>query len=82
LLAKFAELDRTREHVATTKVERAKREICVSDQLFGLEIPGKAHNDVVPRRKYGIVCVSYLATIGIAMIGWLWLIAWCMLQIV
>jgi hypothetical protein len=54
----------------------------VSDQLFGLEIPDKAYNDIVPGGKYGIVCVSYLAAIGLAMIGWLWLIAWCMLQFV
>ena len=54
----------------------------VSDQLFGLEIPDKAYNDIVPKGKHGVVYVTYLSAIGLATIGWLWLIAWCMLQIV
>jgi len=74
-------LDRTSGHVAATKVERTKREICVSEQLFGLEISDKAYNDLVPG-KGGIFCAAYLAAIGLAMTGWLWLIGWCMLQLV
>jgi len=54
----------------------------VSDQLFGLELSDEARADVVPVGKYEIVCVTYLAAIGLAMTGWLWLIAWCMLQLV
>ena len=75
-------MDRTPEHVAATKVQRAKKEMRVSDQLFGLEIPDKAYNDIVPKGKHGVVYVTYLSAIGLATIGWLWLIAWCMLQIV
>jgi hypothetical protein len=54
----------------------------VSDQLFGFKIPDDACTDIVPEGKYGIVYVIYLAAIGLAMIGWLWLIAWCALQFI
>jgi hypothetical protein len=54
----------------------------VSDQLFDLKMPDEAYTDMVPVGKRAIVCVTYLSAIGLAMIGWLWLIAWCMLWLV
>jgi hypothetical protein len=54
----------------------------VSDQLFGFGVPDDARADIVPERKYGIVYVIYLTAIGLAMIGWLWLVAWCALQFI
>jgi hypothetical protein len=32
--------------------------------------------------KYGIVKAVYLGAIGIATIGWLWLIAWCAWELI
>jgi hypothetical protein len=48
----------------------------VSDQLFEFNAPDDACADVVSEAKYGIIHAIYLAAIGSAMIGWLWLIAW------
>jgi hypothetical protein len=53
----------------------------VSDQLFDFKVSDDACTDMVPQRKYGIVQAIYLAAIGVATIGWLWLIAWCALQL-
>jgi hypothetical protein len=53
----------------------------VSDQLFGLEISDQAYPDMVPARG-GLFCAAYLAAIGLAMTGWLWLIGWCMMKFV
>ena len=50
----------------------------MSDQLLDFKVPDDVRTDV----KYGIVHASYLAAIGLAMVGWLWLIAWCALQLV
>ncbi len=80
--ARFNEWDRTPERVAATKFQRMKREACVSDQLFDLKLPDNARTDMVPAGKYGIVHAIYLAAIGVATIGWLWLIAWCALQLI
>jgi hypothetical protein len=57
-------------------------ETCVSDQLFDSKVSDDACTDTVPERKYGIVHAIYLAAIGVATIGWLWLIAWCALQLI
>jgi hypothetical protein len=54
----------------------------VSDQLLDFKVPEDARTDVVADEKYRIVHASYLAAIGLAMVGWLWLIAWCALQLV
>jgi hypothetical protein len=54
----------------------------VSEQLFGLEISDEVYTDMVPGGNRGIFCAAYLAAIGLAMTGWLWLIGWCMLQLV
>ena len=54
----------------------------MSDRLFDFKIPDDARTDVVADKKYGIVHASYLAAIGLAMVGWLWLIVWCALQLV
>jgi hypothetical protein len=37
---------------------------------------------MVPARKGGIVRVVFLAAIGLASIGWLWVIAWVALKLV
>jgi hypothetical protein len=57
-------------------------ETCVSDQLFDSKVSDDACTDTFPERKYGIVHAIYLAAIGVATIGWLWLIAWCALQLI
>ena len=54
----------------------------MSDQLLDFKVPEDARRDVVADEKYRIVHASYLAAIGLAMVGWLWLIAWCALQLV
>ena len=54
----------------------------MSDHFFDFKVPDDACTDVVPSGKYGIVHVIYLAAIGVAMIGWLWLITWCALQLI
>jgi hypothetical protein len=33
-------------------------------------------------RRYGIVKAVYLSAIGIAMTGWLWLVAWCAWELI
>jgi hypothetical protein len=53
----------------------------VSDQLFEFKVSDVTCTDMVPERKYGIVHAIYLASIGVAAIGWLWLIAWGALQL-
>jgi hypothetical protein len=37
---------------------------------------------MVSEGKYGFVHAIYLTAIGVAMIGWFWLITWCALQLV
>jgi hypothetical protein len=37
---------------------------------------------MVPARNGGVVSAAYLAAIGIATIGWLWLTAWVALKLV
>jgi hypothetical protein len=64
------------------KSRASKEEICVSEQLFGLEISDEAYTGMVPGGKREILCAAYLAAIGLAMTGWLWLIGWCVLQLV
>jgi hypothetical protein len=55
----------------------------VSSQLFDANIPTEdAGAEMVPKRKGGIVRAVYLAAIGLATIGWLWLIAWVALKLV
>jgi hypothetical protein len=55
----------------------------VSSQLFDVNIPTEdAGAKMVPERKGGIVRAVYLAAIGLATIGWLWLIAWVALKLV
>jgi hypothetical protein len=54
----------------------------VSDQLFDFKVPDDACTGKVPERKYTVVHAIYLAAIGVATLGWLWLIAWCALQLV
>ena len=54
----------------------------MSDQLFDLKVPDDASTDMVPEGKYWLVHAVYLVAIGIATIGWLWLIAWCAMQLV
>jgi len=64
------------------KLRARIEETCVSDQLFDLKVSDDAGTDMVPERKYEIVHAIYLAAIGVAMIGWLWLLAWCALQLI
>jgi len=54
----------------------------MSDRLFDFKVSDDACTDIVPGGKDGIVHAIYLAAIGFAMIGWLWLIAWCALQFI
>jgi hypothetical protein len=54
----------------------------VSDQLFDFRVSGDAGTAMVPVRKYGIMHAIYLSAIGVATIGWLWLIAWCALHLI
>jgi hypothetical protein len=58
------------------------RKTSVSDQLFDFKVLAETGTNMVPGPKYGIVHAVYLATIGVAMIGWLWLIAWCAWELV
>jgi hypothetical protein len=53
----------------------------VSHQLFDPEIRDDAPGNAASEGKHGVVQVVYLAAIGVATIGWLWLIAWCALQL-
>jgi hypothetical protein len=59
-----------------------KWEKAVSDQLFDFRVSGDAGTAMVPVRKYGIMHAIYLSAIGVATIGWLWLIAWCALHLI
>ena len=54
----------------------------MSDQLFDFKVSGDAGTDLVPGRKYGIIHAIYLAAIGVATIGWLWLIVWIAMQLI
>jgi hypothetical protein len=54
----------------------------VSDQLFDFKVPDDACIGLVTQKKYGILHATYLAAIGLAMFGWLWLIAWCTLRVI
>jgi hypothetical protein len=54
----------------------------VSDQLFDFRVSCDAETAMIPERKYGIMHAVYLSAMGIATIGWLWLIAWCALQLI
>jgi hypothetical protein len=51
--------------------------------FFDVNIPtADAGAKMVPARQGGIVRAVYLAAIGIATIGWLWLITWVALKLV
>jgi hypothetical protein len=51
--------------------------------FFDVKIPTEdAGAKMVPARQGGIVRAVYLAAIGIATIGWLWLITWVALKLV
>ena len=52
----------------------------MSDQLFAFK--AVLDENVSREKKRRIACAVYLAAVGLAMIGWLWLIAWCALQFV
>jgi hypothetical protein len=54
----------------------------VSNESFQPEKAGDAHNARLPERKLGKAQTLYLLATGFATIGWLWLIAWCALQLV
>ena len=55
----------------------------VSSQLFDFNIPTEdAGAKMIPERKGGIFRAVYLAAIGLATIGWLWLITWVALKLV
>lgn len=54
----------------------------MSDPPFDFEVPDDASNDMAPEGSFGVVQAIYLAAIGVATIGWLWLITWCALQLV
>jgi hypothetical protein len=62
------------------KLRERIEETCVSDQLF--DFKDETCTDMVLERKYRIVHAIYLAAIGVATIGWLWLLAWCALQLI
>ena len=80
-------LERRRAELLRLRAEQLSCEIrigktCVSDQLFDFKVADDGRTNMVPEGKYGIVHAIYLAAIGVAMIGWLWLIAWCALQLI
>lgn len=52
----------------------------MSHQLFDFKVPDDVPSNMASEGKHGVVRVVYLAAIGVATIGWLWLIAWCALQ--
>ena len=54
----------------------------LSDQLFDFMVLKNKGTDMHPAPGYGIVKVVYLAAIGVGMIDWLWLIAWCALRMI
>lgn len=54
----------------------------VSNEIFKLEKAGDVHSALLPERKLGKAQTLYLMATGLATFGWLWLIAWCALQLV
>jgi hypothetical protein len=54
----------------------------VSSQLFDDDISTEDAGAKIPGRNGAIVRAVYLAAIGLATIGWLWLIAWVALKLV
>jgi hypothetical protein len=63
---------------ATKCTVKVTRETCVSDQLFAFK--AALDKKVSDNKKWRIACAVYLAAVGLAMMGWLWLIARCALQ--
>jgi hypothetical protein len=54
----------------------------VPNEFFQLEKPDGVHSALLQERKFGKAQTLYLLTTALATIGWLWLIAWCALQLV
>ena len=53
----------------------------MSSQLFGGNLQGAAAN-MAAAREGRIAKAIYLAAIGLATIGWLWLIAWIAMHLI
>jgi hypothetical protein len=54
----------------------------VSNEIFQLEKTDDGQSALLPERKLGKAQTLYLMATGLATLGWLWLIAWCALQLV
>ena len=54
----------------------------MSDQLFVGEFSKDVGEQLAAERKYGTGAFVYLAAIGTATLGWLWLIGWAAMRIV
>jgi hypothetical protein len=54
----------------------------VPNEIFQLEKSDGVHSALLQERKLGKAQTLYLLATALATIGWLWLIAWCALQLV
>jgi hypothetical protein len=54
----------------------------VSSQPFDAKVPTASAGAKIPGWKDGVVKAVYLAAIGLATIGWLWLIVWIARQMI
>jgi hypothetical protein len=54
----------------------------VSDEPFGPSKTDRARTALVPEGRFGKVHAIYLVAVGLATLGWFWLIAWCALQFI
>jgi hypothetical protein len=63
--------------------EKVERDVFAESEVTDQNRPFPSAEDAAPSaRSYSLVRAVYLAAIGVATIGWLWLIAWIAMQLV
>lgn len=53
----------------------------MSDHIFNFPISFKTHGLGVSKRRK-LVYAIYILAIAIAMLGWFWLIVWCVMKLI
>jgi hypothetical protein len=62
---------------------KVERDVFAESEVTDQDRPFQSAEDAGPSaRSYSLVRAVYLAAIGVATIGWLWLIAWIAMQLV
>jgi hypothetical protein len=62
---------------------KVERDVFAESEVTDQDRPFQSAEDAAPSaRSYSLVGAVYLAAIGVATIGWLWLIAWIAMQLV